>query len=77
MLAEKISHKKDNLSRKIDSFSQDYFFDIQSVNPAAKLIDEQQIAKILTKLAVGSATVWWSILELKEMYLIHRSSKKG
>jgi len=65
------------LSRKIDSFSQDYFFDIQSVNPAAKLIDEQQIAKILTKLAVGSATVWWSILELKEMYLIHRSSKKG
>jgi len=38
-------------------------------------LDEAYLARVLTKLAVGSATVWWSLLEVKEFITLHRKNK--
>jgi len=64
---------------KLKSFTSEYYFDTHTTPPFNKvtsLIDEAYIAKILTKLAVGTATVWWSMLELKEMLALYKRSKK-
>lgn len=36
---------------------------------------ETQLARILTKIAIGSATVWWSVLELKDFLKIRHTLK--
>jgi len=38
-------------------------------------LDEAYLARVLTKLAIGSATVWWSLLEIKEFLTLHRKAK--
>lgn len=39
-------------------------------------LDEQFLARVLTKLAIGSATVWWSVIEIKD-FLVLRKKAKG
>lgn len=74
---KKIFKKQQSMQQKIDLFFEDYYFDAQGLSSTTKMIlDEQQLAKLLTKLAVGSATVWWSLLEIKDLVSFHRNSKK-
>lgn len=52
-------------SKSLQSYLEDCCFDIQA-NPNLLSGSETYLIKILSKIAVGSATVWWSILELKQ-----------
>lgn len=67
-----IKQKKANLSNKINSSLDDYYFDIQSMGtPSA--VDESQLVKLVTKLAVGVATVWWTAIELKDYVKLRKA----
>lgn len=67
------SEKISKLQSKINSFMEQTYFDVQGISSSS--IDEAHLAKVLTKLAVGSATVWWSILEVKDFLVLRRKSK--
>jgi len=73
------TNKRQELQNKIDNFFEDSYFDVQGISPTSSFasIDEAYIARILTKLAIGSATVWWSILELKDFVILRKKSKAG
>ena len=71
---ETVLNKKKNLEQKISSSLDDMYFDVQGFDPTN--IAESQIARLLTKVAVGSVTVIWSIMELKNL-LKFRKTLKG
>lgn len=77
MRHQSITVKKQNLEQKIDQFFEDNYFDIQGITPSSSFasLDEAYLARILTKLAIGSATVWWSLLEMKEFLSLRKKSK--
>ncbi len=52
-------------SKSLQSYLEDCCFDIQA-NPNLLSGSETYLTKILSKIGVGSATVWWSILEFKQ-----------
>jgi hypothetical protein len=69
--------KKQELQLKINSFLEDSYFDVQGLSPGSlgSTMDEQYLARVLTKMAIGSATVWWSILEVKDFLVLRKKSK--
>ena len=69
--------KKQEFQLKVNSFLEDSYFDIQGLSPGSlgSSIDEQYLARVLTKLAIGSATVWWSLLEVKDFLILRKKSK--
>jgi hypothetical protein len=67
-----LKQKKENLSLKINNSLEDYYFDVQSMGSPSAL-DESQLAKLVTKLAVGVATVWWTALELKDYIKLRKA----
>jgi hypothetical protein len=69
--------KKQELQLRINSFLEDSYFDIQGLSPGSlgSTMDEQYLARVLTKMAIGSATVWWSILEVKDFLVLRKKSK--
>jgi len=69
-------NKKQVLSRKIELFFEDSYFDVQGINPGLPNLDEAYLARLLTKLAVGSATVWWSLIEIKDFMKMRSSLSK-
>jgi len=69
-------NKKQVLSRKIELFFEDSYFDVQGMNPGLPNLDEAYLARLLTKLAVGSATVWWSLIEIKDFMKMRSSLSK-
>lgn len=73
-------HKDPSAVREhIEDILSQYYFDTQGLplSKASSIIDEAALARILTKLAVGSATVWWSLLEIKELVTLYRKSRKN
>ena len=68
-------HKKVELKSKIDKFLDEHYLDIQGMSPGLNVFDEATLARLLTKLAVGSATVWWSLLEMKD-FLVHYKTNR-
>lgn len=65
---------------RIKEFLSEYYFDTQGLPPlnrVSSVIDEAALARILTKLAVGSATVWWSLVEIREVVSLYRRSRKN
>jgi len=69
-------HKKELLKVKLSNFFDNSYFDVQGLSPGSiSSLDEQYLARILTKLAIGSATVWWSILEVKDFIVLRKLSK--
>ena len=66
--------KKEKLQKSIDDFLQKNFLDIQGIT-ASNSLDEAYLARILTKLAVSSATVWWSLLEVKQFINLRKNIK--
>jgi hypothetical protein len=69
------SNRKQELQLKINNFFEDNYLDIQGLSPGMTSLDEAYLARVLTKLAIGSATVWWSLLEVKEFITLHRKNK--
>lgn len=71
----KESHKS-QIQNNIKEYLEDCCFDMQglSSNPLSS-VAETQLARILTKIAIGSATVWWSVLELKDFVSIRKTLK--
>lgn len=76
-IKQKNLYKKELLKNKISNFFDESYFDVQGLSPGnlASSIDEQYLARILTKLAIGSATVWWSLLEVKDFIVLRKLSK--
>jgi len=70
---EDIINKRLNLQNKINASLDNVYFDVQGFD--ATNIAETQIARLLTKVAVGSVTVVWSILELKSLIKFKRVPK--
>lgn len=66
---------KHKIESSINNFFENNYFDIQGLTPGIKSFDEQYLAKVLTKLAIGSATVWWSLLEVKDFLSLRRKKK--
>lgn len=61
------------LSDKVNYFLENSYFDIQGLDPTS--ITENQIARLLTKVTVGSVTVLWSILELRNLIKFRKDLK--
>jgi hypothetical protein len=70
-------NRKEQLISKVTDYLDDCCFDIQGLSASSALgsVTETQLARILTKIAIGSATVWWSVLELKDFIKIHNKMK--
>lgn len=70
----------DHQNNRLKEIFSEYYFDAQTLPPFSRissLIDEAALARLLTKLAVGSATVWWSLLEIREMASLYKRSRKN
>lgn len=68
MTSSQKNQKKAQLKSDISEYLDNSFFDISAAAPnRCSNITEAYLAKLLTRIAVGSATVWWSILELKDL----------
>jgi hypothetical protein len=72
MTSKKI--RKEQLTHDIEQFFEHNYFDVQSFHKSPT-IDEAYLARVLTKLAIGSATVWWSLLEVKDFFILRRKSQ--
>ena len=72
----KRQHEREKIRTKVSDLLEDSYFDVQGLTPGtASSIDEQYLARVLTKLAIGSATVWWSILEVKDFIVLRKLTK--
>jgi len=60
---------------KINYIIENSYFDVQGIGVSD--ITENHIAKLITKVAVGSVTVVWSILELRNLIKFKNSPSKG
>lgn len=75
-IKSKHQHDREIIRTKISDLLEDSYFDVQGLTPGtASSIDEQYLARVLTKLAIGSATVWWSILEVKDFIVLRKLTK--
>ena len=70
---ETVISKRKNLEQKINSSLDNMYFDVQVFDPTN--IAESQVARLLTKVAVGSVTVLWSLMELKNLVKFRRTLK--
>jgi len=69
-----------NKQQKIDKIQQylnDCCFDIQGISSSQSLMNtaEAQLARILTKIVVGGASIWWSVMELRQFLKIRKTQK--
>lgn len=62
----KKSAEIDAIKTKIENKLNSIYFDVQGLNVSK--ITEHHIARLITKVAVGAVTVWWSLLELRSVY---------
>jgi hypothetical protein len=70
---ETVLNKKQLLEEKISSSFENMYLDVQGFDPAS--IAESQVARLLTKVAVGSVTVLWSLMELKNLIKFRKTVK--
>jgi len=67
------SISKDELSAIVKSKLDNVYFEKQGINISK--ITEHHIAKLITKVAVGAVTIWWSLIELRSIYNERKFSK--
>jgi hypothetical protein len=67
--SKSIEDIKVNIENKLNNV----YFDVQGLNVSK--ITEHNIARLITKVAVGAVTVWWSLLELRSIYNTRRTLK--
>ena len=66
------------LRNTISEYLDDCCFDIQGISSSSSLSSaaEVQLARILTKIAIGTASIWWSIIEFRD-FISKRKISKG
>jgi len=66
------------LRNTISEYLDDCCFDIQGISSSSSLSSaaEVQLARILTKIAIGTASIWWSIIEFRD-FISNRKISKG
>lgn len=62
------------LSEKLDNFFDESYFDVQSIS--SSVLDESYFIKLVTKLAVSAATVWWTAIEIKDYIKLKKIDSK-
>jgi hypothetical protein len=67
--------QRQQIQQSVEDFFEESFFDVQGISTGIGSLDEAYLARVLTKLAIGTATVWWSILEVKDFFHLRRKSK--
>lgn len=75
---DKTMKNKKDIHNKILDYLNDCCFDIQGISSSSSLSSaaEVQLAKILTKVVIATASIWWSIIELRE-FIANRKISKG
>lgn len=74
MNSNKINHAQ--VKEQIDKFLSECYFDVQGFSTGIEShLTESYLAKVLTKLAIGSATVWWSMLEIKDFFALYKRNR--
>jgi len=68
-----MKNKQTKINDKINYFLENSYFDIHGLDPTS--ITENQIARLLTKVTVGSVTVLWSIFELRNLIKFRKDLK--
>lgn len=66
--------KKDEKVKKIKSYLDDTYFNIQGA-PTNNVFDQTYVVKMLTKMVVGATTVLWTFVELKDYLKMLRGEK--
>ena len=66
------------LRNTISEYLDDCCFDIHGISSSSSLssASEVQLARILTKIAIGTASIWWSIIEFRD-FISNRKISKG
>ena len=67
------SISKEQIRSSVQAKLDNVYFDIQGLNVSK--ISEHHIARLITKVAVGAVTVWWSLLELRSIYNTRKTIK--
>ncbi|NBP57847.1 hypothetical protein EBU71_15175 [bacterium] len=67
------SISKEQIKSSIEAKLNNVYFDVQGLNVSK--ITEHNIARLITKVAVGAVTVWWSLLELRSIYNTRKTIK--
>ena len=70
------TQKQQQLKQNLDNFLDKNFLDIQGISTSSTL-DEAYLARVLTKLAVSSATVFWSLLEVKQFLTLRKNVRSN
>lgn len=60
--------------KAIKSYLNDCCFDVQFNANSPFSVAEANMIKIISKIVVGTATAWWSIIELKEFFENRKSN---
>lgn len=71
--SNKQSISKEEFAERIESKLNNIYFDVQGINVSK--ITEHHVARLITKVAVGAVTVWWSLLELRSIYNTKKALK--
>jgi hypothetical protein len=71
-------NKEQELRNTISEYLDDCCLDIQGISSSSSLSSaaEVQLARILTKIAIGAASIWWSVMEFKD-FISNRKITKG
>lgn len=66
------------LRNTIAEYFDDCCFDIHGISSSSSLssASEVQLARILTKIAIGAASIWWSLIEFRD-FISNRKISKG
>jgi hypothetical protein len=67
------SISKEQIRSSVQAKLDNVYFDVQGLNVSK--ITEHHIARLITKVAVGAVTVWWSLLELRSIYNTRKTIK--
>ena len=71
----KKNDKKNDIENKFKTFFEENYLDVQGLSPNINALDEAYLARVLTKLTISAATIWWSVLEIKAFVILRRKSK--
>lgn len=67
------SISKEQIRSSVQAKLDNVYFDVQGLNVSK--ITEHHIARLITKVAVGAVTIWWSLLELRSIYNTRKTIK--
>jgi hypothetical protein len=64
------------ISEKVSYFIKNSYLDVNGVGPSPLSADHTQIVRLVTRMAVGASTAFWSFMELKDYMRLRKSFRK-